>query len=412
MRALSRTLAVVTRSVARRCVVVAAIAVALGRLGGGLVAADEPAHWQTVRQLGDASFATRQRAEQQLIDIGIPAREALMQGMRDEDLEVRLAAHRILIRILQEDFDSCVATFIQGSDKVSTERFPGWQRFRQRVADDAATRRLYVEMIRAESSLLTALEHDDPNLFKRFGERLKQLTASMEQANAPRPAVSAPALAAWLFVGVEIAEKGPTDERRQELGALTRWLLYGDPDRLQAVIQSSKTVHLKKLLALWIESSMKDGEGDQAPNAMQLVLKYDLAEPGVKLARQVLEKQAAGNAAQNQPSTKPYAAIVLARFGGVEDARYLIPHLDDKRVFHTWSNPQLQQDPISIQVRDVVLAMLLRLRGKTPEACGFELLEPFPETVYRIWTYGFLNERLRDETFAKWRDVAVGTRQP
>ena len=116
--------------------------------------------------------------------------------------------------------------------------------------------------------------------------------------------------------------------------------------------------------------------------------------------------------AANLPATKPYAAIVLGRFGSVDDAHYLVPHLDDARVFHTWSNPQLQPEPIMIQVRDVMLAMLLRMRGQTPEGCGFELLEPFPETIYQIWTFGFLKDHNRDVTFAKWREVAEGRRDP
>ena len=91
---------------------------------------------------------------------------------------------------------------------------------------------------------------------------------------------------------------------------------------------------------------------------------------------------------------------------------YLVPHLEDTRVFHTWSNPQLQQEPICIQVRDVILAMLLRLRGRSPEACGFELLEPFPETLYRIWTFGFLKDRDRDECLCQVAGGGRGRAEP
>ncbi len=371
--------------------------------------AADPPYWDLVRKLGDVSFSTREHAEQQLLQIGLPAKLALERGMRDQDLEIRLAAQRILIRALQCDFDASVKAFVEGRENVSAERFPGWRKFRQRIDDDTSARHLYVEMIRAESALLTALEYDDPDLFKQFTDRLQRLTTNMGQAGVIRATVSGPALATWLFVGAELADQATDRERRQQLGTFTRWLLYGDAGALPAVIQTSRPALIRQLLAQWITSSMKGDDGTQAGNAMQLVLKYDLAEQGVKLAREVLEPSAGpDSAARIQVSAKPYAAIVLARFGTGDDARYLVPHLNDTHVFHTWSNPQLQPDPITIQVRDVMLALLLRMRGHSPEACGFGLLEPFPETLYRIWTYGFLNDRNRDETFARWRETAEG----
>ena len=202
-------------------------------------------------------------------------------------------------------------------------------------------------MIRAESALLTALEHDDPALRKQFMAKLKGLSNSMGQPSEFRAPVSAPALAAWLFVGVEVWDRTAANaEHRQELGELTRWLLYGDADTLRNIFQSSKPALLKRLLGLWIESITKGDDSGQHAYAMQLVLKYDLQDPGVRLAREILEKSAAADAVAIHPASKPYAAIVLARFGSVDDAHYLVPHLDDTRVFHTWSNPQLQQEPI------------------------------------------------------------------
>lgn len=79
-----------------------------------------------------------------------------------------------------------------------------------------------------------------------------------------------------------------------------------------------------------------------------------------------------------------------------------MPHLADSQVFHTWGNPQLKAEPIRIQVRDVALAMSARLHGLDPKNLGFQLLEPFPETVYRIWTFGFLEDHEREAAFAKW----------
>jgi hypothetical protein len=177
---------------------------------------------------------------------------------------------------------------------------------------------------------------------------------------------------------------------------------------LQLRLQSPRAGLYRSLLVHWADAIAKDERGSQSAEALQLALKFDLRETGVQLARDVLaESGSAANALRNAAG-KPYAAIVLARFGDSHDAKFLVPHLDDARVFHTWSNPQLQQEPIRIQVRDVMLAMLLRMRKRDPAQCGFELLDPFPETLYRIWTFGFLRQQDREDVFARWRQLAIG----
>jgi hypothetical protein len=50
--------------------------------------ASPPATAQLVEQLGDASYAQRERAGRQLLEIGLEAKEALDDGMRHPDAEI------------------------------------------------------------------------------------------------------------------------------------------------------------------------------------------------------------------------------------------------------------------------------------------------------------------------------------
>jgi uncharacterized iron-regulated membrane protein len=56
---------------------------------------------QLIEQLGDASFATRQQAQRELIDLGERARPALEVAARSGDAEVAHAAMRLL-RLLEQ----------------------------------------------------------------------------------------------------------------------------------------------------------------------------------------------------------------------------------------------------------------------------------------------------------------------
>jgi len=58
-------------------------------------------------------------------------------------------------------------------------------------------------------------------------------------------------------------------------------------------------------------------------------------------------------------------------------------------------------------VRDIVLAILVHMTGQDPKAYGYNLLAPDPETIYRVYTFGFLEDKERDAAFAKWNKWAA-----
>lgn len=366
--------------------------------------ADEPASvplLDLVHQLGSPEFVVREAAERSLMQRGASARPALLRGLQDADLEVRLASQRILICSAQCEFEALADAFLDGDKGVSLDRFPGWSRLREQLGDTKEVRQFYVNMLRAEPDLLRALERQDGKL---ADEWLKQMQTQVALVSLDAPdirLVSGPSLNALIFVGVEIAEKEQDPAGRQTLGQLSQFLLTRLDDQLVARLGLREPI-ARQLLAVWAETLARgDHNGAQHTQALQLALKFELPDLGCKLARAVFEKR------MEDPNVKPYAAITLGRFGAADDANYLIPHLQDARVFHTWSNPQLQKEPIQIQVRDVMLAVLLRMRGHDPATCGFDLLEPFPETLYRIWTFGFLQEAQRSAAFERWQPVAV-----
>ena len=57
---------------------------------------------------------------------------------------------------------------------------------------------------------------------------------------------------------------------------------------------------------------------------------------------------------------------------------------------------------IKIQVRDVALVVLLRMAGKDPGDYGFKLLRENPETLYFVYTFGFIDDEQRKAAHVKW----------
>lgn len=361
----------------------------------------ELAHTELVRKLGSPSYAVREAAARELAASGLAARPALLEGLKDTDLEVRMGAHRLLVRVLQEDFDRRMERFLNREHDPKQGDFPGWTHFQTQVGDTDLARRLYVEMLRAEYDLLEALERGSEELPRLLAERIEHSSNSGLQLGPHRTPVSEATLATMLFVGGYLDGGSPAGDQRvgQSMYVIRLYSLLSGTNTQQVISQSGYAPVLNNLLTSSIEALAGQANGQYAGYALQLTLKYDMHEPGIRLARTALQQN------PSQAGAKPYAAIVLGRFGQRDDAAFLAPHLKDANVFHTWGNPQLKPEPIQIQVRDVMLAMTARLQGYDPKELGFQLLDPFPETVYRIWTFGFLEDADREAAFAKWEEL-------
>jgi len=388
-----------------RCTAIAGLLVA-GLLAAGIATtlaagdASQPAHAVLVRQLGASSYTMRERAARQLLEIGIAAKPALVRGMEHEDLEIRLGAHRILVQVMQQDFDARIAAFIQDEGGSGTHDLAGWPMFREQLEDTEHTRRLYAEMLRAENDLIVATAQKDPALEQMLVDRIQYLTSSRARMLGHQAAVTDATLATLLFVGQQAQQTRPEANQVASVSAATSriYSLLNYSASKNAMLQGAYAPQMKQLLAGWIDGLTDSPEQYGWSYAMQLALKFNLREQGPRVARKVLEQPG------HNSSSIPYAAIVLGRFGTAKDIEHLAPHLDNKQVFHTWSNRNLKKEPIRIQIRDAVLAMMIRLKGENPAAYGFELLQGDEQYIYKIYTLGFLEDSQRDAALAKWHD--------
>ncbi len=369
----------------------------------GRPAATEPETAVLVRQLGDESYTQRERTAQRLRDMGLRAKPALIASLKADDLEVRLGAHRILVQIMQSDFERRITAFLSGEND-SQMQLPGWARFAEELGDDEDNRRLYADMLRAENELLGAVDDGTAQLGKLLSERVQYLTSSNMIVNGSRQPITRPTLATVLFAGALAQKARETNAEAVQTVSLVTNRIYNMLNytlQRESLLQGSYTAQLRKLLITWIDSLENANERYYA---LQLALRYDLSEVGRQIAVKALEEPGMNM------NTIPYAAFILARFGTKEDAQYLQPHLREDKVFHTWSNTALKKEPIRIQVRDAVLAMIIHLHGEDPADFGFKLLQPDEITIYRVYTMGFLEDAERDAAQAKWK-AFVAARQ-
>jgi len=182
---------------------------------------------------------------------------------------------------------------------------------------------------------------------------------------------------------------------QNSLGMSQLYSLLNQQPVQQAITGGKHTSVLVKLLEEWVTS----GTSTVSHYGMMLALKYDLQKAALQQAKKIISQRTTSS------SMLQYAIIAIGKYGGEEHMPLLKSLLENKTVCHTWSNRALKKDgSIKIEVRDVALVILLRLLGKDPAQYGFKLLRESPDTLYYVYTFGFIEDKERDAAHAKWAE--------
>jgi hypothetical protein len=342
---------------------------------------------ELVQQLGDPSFFTRERAAEKLASLGVAVKAALMEALKDPDFEIRWQARTILKRVLQDAFEARLVAFIADVDGKEGLRLPGWERFRDLAGDRRDVRKMFAEMTRSEGALLLAYEKQAPELPELFTARVAWLQSHAARGSADNRFCPPQTVATLLLIG---ADKTLKDHSRS-ISPL--YQLLNHSNAMQSLAPRPVPSILRTLLEKWATSAASSGSS----YGMMLALKYDLKQTGLQQATEILDRGTTSS------STLHYAIITVGRFGGEEHIRLLTPLLENKTVCHRWSNRQLKKEgTINVEVRDAALVVLLRVKGQDPAKFGFKLLRDNPETLYYVYTFGFIDDEEREAAHAKW----------
>lgn len=353
-------------------------------------AADDPAalHQQAVgwvEQLGADSFRTRQRAERELALLGVPAKAALLAGLKSEDAEVRDRCRRLLVAVLEQDYQTRVSAFAADTQGRADHQLPGWNRYRVLAGETSGARQLFVEMQRSESKLLESAATDPDAGSEMLLSRCEDLqqSASRQLDSDGRP-LSLGSIAAAFFVGSD--PRVPINDR------ISSYLYnFSYQPALQTSMRGGpKLEALKRILGAWVA---RTANSNNAYPGMVLSIQYDLRE-GLDPAIGLL-KQTGG-----PPHFVQFAILVVGRFGNKEHLGLLEPLLAN-------SSPLVTQNvgghQLRCEVRDVALATLVHLTQQDFKHYGFAHLQRNAQTLFNTNSVGFATDEARATALRKWK---------
>lgn len=338
-----------------------------------------------VKQLGDRSFRVREEAAAKLTQLGIPAKQALLDGQKDGDPEVRARCERILVVVLDLDLKARLAAFLADKDGKQVHDLAGWSRFRKVVGEDAAARELFVDMLKANADLLEQAETQPKEAAHRAAFRCQQLLQTLYSGNpATRGQLAQGDVAVLLFVGGDPAVP-VTDQTRQQ----TCNFLYQQVFR-QGLAHGQRGPHLKKLLGAWM---MQTAGTQTVQQVLQVAMQLDVRE-GLDLALKLVK---------DKDYASGMAITAVGKWGTKEHMAALEGILDDKTVLGQF---QINNVMGTTEVRDVALAMLVRLSGQSIKDYGFAFVQWHNEQqiFYIPMWMGFPDAAKRDAALKKFRD--------
>jgi hypothetical protein len=358
-----------------------------------------------VQQLGSASFKTREAAEQQLKALGPAALPALKTGAASRDAEIAERCRRIEREIRKAEIEALV----ESKQEPGTEI---WKQLRTLLGDSRETRRLYAEWLADDVRSAALQKAGNPaDAFDEYKSAIERATASTtamfrrftgqplddEMKKALRRAMSEalpPAeVAAILWLG-----RHPIPAGKKDIAPSRNLFGAGMADALEG---ASKAQY-RQLFAAWLERRT-DPAALQA--GMDASLHFGLAE-GVPTARRILSDKSM------PPLTIGKALLVLGHHGRSDDVTLVAKFRNDDRAVKTGIEAGVGTIGAA-QVRDVAVAMALKLSGEEFEKYGFGAdkainsqirLEPAPFRSVSI----FKSDEARTEAHKKawtWLDA-------
>jgi len=364
----------------------------------------EIAQWTD--QLSDDSYIVRQAAAEHLFAAGTAARVALLELAAGPDPETRAAARRLVTKIDQSAFERRLAAFAADGNGHRGLTLPGWKTFRlamggDSLKNDSEARSLFVAMHRQEADLLDRLFSKDRAMENSAWEdRLLRLlnwrVHTTNRAVLIRPHNLAPPLgscATMLFLGT-MPELKISDRATTSLAHLAS----RSPIR-EAIKSGRHRQAIRKLVSSWVTDCPNKNE-PLLLQRLQLVQAYELRDALPWVAQVLQSTEASGSASAR---TRASAILILGKLGNPEHADFLKPLLEDKRVCQQVRGATPQKKVLSVQVRDVALAVMIHLAGKDVKDFGYLHARPNQQSVFILGTLHFAGDAQRDQALAKWR---------
>lgn len=335
---------------------------------------------QWIVALSSEKFAAREEAVAGLIEFGEPVIPHLVAAADTHDPEVRLRIRILLSRLSDNDFESAVTAFLSGA----SDDLEGWEYARKVIGDGKAARELFVEAARQHRDLMQDLNGGAGARMIAANKAADLIVRRMMLEFIPPERGDGVAL--LLTCADRSAPIPPGVER-----VIVR--ILNSHATNQTLADAMLAPVYRKLMGFW----MQRASATYQPQAMYFALQHNVPD-AVELARDVVaEFVAAGTDLTGTGTVDPkysealeQALLVVAKFGDANDVPRLQPlTLDARRMPIGSDQPEDADDVIRVHVRDIAVAVSIRLMGGDLREAGYLNPREHSAVVFFTASLGF-----------------------
>jgi hypothetical protein len=354
--------------------------IALAAAGAADTAAD------LVRRLADPAFAVRERAAAGLLRLGRDAEPALHAGLKDPDPEVRRRCRELLDGVLRADREARLKAFMDGKDDPKKPSLPGWPRFERLAGSGRAARAAYAALYRRDAASLEAADANPRETASRLAARANQVAGDLLAAGKDETDLGEVTLLLFMALDDRVVL-----EPAAVTGLATALEVLAHRESLRKALREDATARI--LLLACLRQRMA---GASLERGLELAGGLGLKEAADWAEQVVLDKAASGG-------VRGRALLTVAQVGSRQAAARLAPLLEDETPV---GDRKLGNATLHAQVRDVTLAVVIRLSGAQVADFGFPYLQAVPgvKDPPSPACLGFATPAERQAAFKKWKD--------
>ena len=347
-----------------------------------------------VARLGDPTYLVRERAARELLEIGYPARAAVLAGQQSPDTEVSDRCKKLYPAIWRHDLDKRVQKFLDKPNAPIPDDLPGAARWLKVAGDGRQSRELYAEMVKAHAEVLLEVEVRPERMRDVYVEFVlsvysRNFSRGPGTAVATRTTPTESDVTLFFFLGAAGGVRLTVVPRGTSSAHYSQFL------NAPSLVTQLGSAPMRRVFGAWLE---KERYSILVRRGIDLA-----AQNGVKECLPAALKIAADPG--TIPTMRATALVGVSRLGTKENIKDLEPFFRDQIQIAAVA---VNGERWPVQMRDVALGAAVQLAGQELSDFGFERRPPPGLALMSSYTYyAFPSDEKREAAHKHWREWAA-----
>jgi hypothetical protein len=365
-----------------------------------------------VGQLGDPLFASREKAQRELMDMGRKALAPLATGAAESaDPEVRLRCRKLIPAARADDFQARVDTFLADTEGKYKHDLPGLDLFFTTAGRNDTARKLYLDILKSEENrrvladvegdkgvLATVVANRAFELYNRQYQRQHLAVGFNGQVITTTGVTTGnkPTTLDVLTLLIVDTKSAPDKTQRRSITYSPAYTMQIVQDfRTEAMGNTPTAEVIRTVVGHWLDTKT---EAQDLYYGMNFLANSNQKEQAIRAATKLLDLKGAAPS-----SYRGMAISTLARLGGADTVGLLLPYLKDESVCIRFQ-PAPNVGILDVQTRDVALAAVVHATGQKLADYGFQTRGATPTISYS--SQWFDTDEARTQGLKKWAEWA------